>query len=55
MGLLRIGATTSLWYEKDHRAFQDWWLELPLKIRIASAVVETLAEMSPQTSPSSMI
>lgn len=55
MGLFRIGVTTSLWYEKDHRRFEEWWLELPLKIRIVLAVVETLAEMSPQTSPSSTI
>jgi hypothetical protein len=47
MGLFRVGVTTSLWYEKDHREFEKWWLELPLKIRIVLAVVETLAEMLP--------
>lgn len=45
VGLFRIGVTTSLWYEEDHRRFQEWWLALPLKIRIVLAVIETLAKI----------
>ncbi len=54
MGRFRIGVTTSLWYEKDPHRFQEWWLELPLKIRIVLAVLGTLAEMRPAPSPSSV-
>ncbi len=53
MGLFRVGVTTSLWYEQDHRRFQEWWLELPLKIRIVLTVIENLVEMSPETTTDS--
>ncbi len=52
MGFFRVGVTTALWYEKDNRRFQEWWLALPLKIRVVLAVVETLAETLPDKSTS---
>ena len=38
MGLLRIGVTTSLWYEKNPEKFNQWWMALPVKFAIALAV-----------------
>ncbi|MBW1979627.1 MAG: hypothetical protein JRJ12_00235 [Deltaproteobacteria bacterium] len=44
MGIYRIGITAPLWYEKDKRAFEKWWLELPVKIQVVLAVIESLSE-----------
>lgn len=38
MGFLRIGVTTSLWYEKNPEKFNQWWMALPLKFAIVLAV-----------------
>ncbi|MDY0039606.1 MAG: hypothetical protein RBS57_04790 [Desulforhabdus sp.] len=43
MGLFRIGVTTPLWYQKDPRKFERWWQQLPTKIRVVLAVLESLA------------
>ena len=43
MGLVRVGLTTPMWYEKDRSQFAEWWIELPTKINIAIAVLETLS------------
>ena len=45
MGFVRIGFTTPLWYEKSGRQLTNWWLDLPTKIRVALAVIETLSEL----------
>ena len=45
MGLVRIGFTTPLWYEKDPLFFRRWWLDLPTKIRVALAVIKILSEL----------
>ena len=46
MGLVRVGLTTPLWYEKNRPQFEKWWLDLPTKIRIALDVLETLYDLS---------
>ena len=38
MGFIRIGVTTSLWYEKDPEKLNQWWMALPLKFAIVLAV-----------------
>lgn len=46
MGLIRVGITTSLWYEKNKPQFEKWWIDLPTKICIALAVLETLYDLT---------
>jgi hypothetical protein len=43
-GLLRIGVTTSLWYEKNPDEFHQWWRTLPLKFAIVLAVIQILGQ-----------
>ena len=42
MGFYRIGVTAPLWYEKDKNKFIKWWLEMPTRIHVVLAVIQTL-------------
>jgi hypothetical protein len=42
MGLVRVGVTAPLWYEKDRAEFERWWLELPGKIQTVLAIIDLL-------------
>ncbi len=43
MGLLRIGVTTPLWYEKNPEKFNQWWMSLPVKFAVVLAVNQMMA------------
>ena len=42
-GMYRIGITTALWYGKNRSQFVQWWEDLPQKIRLVLAVIQSLS------------
>jgi|GEM_PF-1690209 len=45
-GMLRVGITTALWYKKDPSKFEQWWLELAVKIQVVLTLLRTLSSHS---------
>ena len=44
-GRMRIGVSTCLWYTKDPKAFQQWWLALPGCIGLVISIVQLLLSL----------